>query len=120
MVAIFYPFSQFYEIDISLPSLSEHTNTAPNLFQRGVDYGKHVLLMLLLFCGWQELWTPAFAVSLAIGTSVCRAVFDNYIYIYIYIYIYVCMCINMRVYIYIYTHTYNSNTMMHLVISSRS
>ena len=41
MVAIFYPFSQFCEIDISLLSLQTQPNTAPNLFQRGVEYGKY-------------------------------------------------------------------------------
>ena len=41
MVAIFYTFSQFCEIDISLLSLQTQPNTAPNLFQRGVEYGKY-------------------------------------------------------------------------------
>ena len=40
-VAIFYPFSQFCEINISLLSLQKQPNTAPNLFQRGVEYGKY-------------------------------------------------------------------------------
>ena len=40
IVAIFYPFSQFCEIDTSLLSLQKQPNTAPNLFQRGVEYGK--------------------------------------------------------------------------------
>ena len=48
MVAIFYPFSQFCEINISLLSLQTQPNTAPNLFQSGVEYGKYVLLLLLL------------------------------------------------------------------------
>ena len=43
IVAIFYPFSQFCEIDISLLSLQKQPNTAPNLFQRGVEYGKYAL-----------------------------------------------------------------------------
>ena len=43
IVAIFYPFSQFCEINISLLSLQTQPNTAPNLFQRGVEYGKYVL-----------------------------------------------------------------------------
>ena len=42
IVAIFYPFSQFCEIDSSLLSLQKQSNTAPNLFQRGVEYGKYV------------------------------------------------------------------------------
>ena len=41
VVAIFYPFRQFCEINISLLSLQTQPNTAPNLFQRGVDYGKY-------------------------------------------------------------------------------
>ena len=44
IVAIFYPFSQFCEIDISLLSLQTQTKTAPNLFQRGVEYGKYEYL----------------------------------------------------------------------------
>ena len=35
MVAIFYPFSLFCEIVISLLSLQTQPSTAPNLFQRG-------------------------------------------------------------------------------------
>ena len=41
IVAIFYPFSQFCEINISLLSLQTQPNTAPNLFQRGVEYGEY-------------------------------------------------------------------------------
>ena len=36
ILAIFYPFSQFFEVDISLLSLQKQPKTAPNLFQRGV------------------------------------------------------------------------------------
>ena len=43
IVAIFYPFSQFCEINVSLLSLQKQPNTAPNLFQRGVEYGKYAL-----------------------------------------------------------------------------
>ena len=43
IVAIFYPFSQFCEINTSLLSLQKQPNTAPNLFQRGVEYGEYVL-----------------------------------------------------------------------------
>ena len=42
IVAIFYPFSQFCEMNTSLLSLQKQPNTAPNLFQRGVEYGKYV------------------------------------------------------------------------------
>ena len=41
IVAIFYPFSQLCEIIISLLSLRKQPNTAPNLFQRGLEYGKY-------------------------------------------------------------------------------
>ena len=41
IVAILYPFSQFCEINMSLLSLQTQQNTAPNLFQRGVEYGKY-------------------------------------------------------------------------------
>ena len=41
IVAIFYPFGQFCEINISLPSLQKQPDAAPNLFQRGVEYGKY-------------------------------------------------------------------------------
>ena len=41
MVAIIYPFCQFCEINISLLSLQTQPDTAPNLFQRGVEYGKY-------------------------------------------------------------------------------
>ena len=44
IVAIFYPFSQFCEMNISLLSLQKQPNAAPNLFQRGVEYGKYVVL----------------------------------------------------------------------------
>ena len=43
IVAIFYPFGQFCEINVSLLSLQTQPNAAPNLFQRGVEYGKYVL-----------------------------------------------------------------------------
>ena len=43
IVAIFNPFSQFCEIYISLLSLQTQPNTAPNLFQRGVEYGEYGL-----------------------------------------------------------------------------
>ena len=41
IVAMFYPFSQFCEINVSLLSTQEEPNAAPNLFQRGVEYGKY-------------------------------------------------------------------------------
>ena len=42
IVAICYPFSQFCEIKVSLLSLQTQPNTAPILFQKGVEYGKYV------------------------------------------------------------------------------
>ena len=41
ILAIFCPFSQFCEINISLPEPAKQPNTAPNLFQRGVEYSKY-------------------------------------------------------------------------------
>ena len=46
IVAIFYPFSQFCEINISLLSLQKQPNTAPNLFQRGVEYGEYDICLV--------------------------------------------------------------------------
>ena len=46
IVAIFYPFSQFCEINISLLSLQKQPNAAPNLFQKGVEYGKYEDLII--------------------------------------------------------------------------
>ena len=48
IVAIFYPFSQFCEIGISSLSLQKQPKTAPNLFQRGVEYVYLLLLTLLI------------------------------------------------------------------------
>ena len=41
MLAIFCPFGLFCEIVSSLLSLHTQPNTAPNIFQRGVEYGKY-------------------------------------------------------------------------------
>ena len=62
IVAIFYPFSQFCEINISLLSLQTQPNTAPNLFQRGVEYGKYEFVCLT--CVIDALMT-------ALGYSCC-------------------------------------------------
>ena len=51
IVAIFYPFSQFCEIGISLLSLQKQPNTAPHLFQRGVDYGKYAEVWVRMWMG---------------------------------------------------------------------
>ena len=45
--ATFYPFSQFCEINTFLLSLQKQPNTAPNLFQRRVEYGKYVIVMII-------------------------------------------------------------------------
>ena len=47
IVAIFCPFSQFCEITISLLSLQTQPNTAPDLFQSGVEYGKYARAVCL-------------------------------------------------------------------------
>ena len=52
IVVIFYPFSQFCEINISLLSLQTQPKTAPNLFQRGVEYGKYGCSNPLLTCDY--------------------------------------------------------------------
>ena len=49
VVAIFYPFSQFCELNMSLLSLQKQPNTAPNLFQRGVEYGKYAISIELFW-----------------------------------------------------------------------
>ena len=82
IVAIFYPFSQFCEIKISLLSLQTQPNTAPNLFQRGVEYGKY------------ERETKKQKKNRG---HICDALSN--IYIYIYICIHVCV-----IYIYIYIY----------------
>ena len=68
IVAIFYPSIQFCKINISLLSLQKQPKTAPNLFQRGVEYGKYV---------------PQVLVGIQSGPLPGRN-------IYIYIYIYLC------------------------------
>ena len=51
IVAIFYPFGQFCEIDVSPLSLQKQPKTAPSLFQRGVEYGKYdsIILSLIIY-----------------------------------------------------------------------
>ena len=41
ILAIFYSFSRFREINVSLLSLQNQPKTTPNLFQRGVEYGEY-------------------------------------------------------------------------------
>ena len=43
LLVIFYPFSQICEICFFLLSLQKQPKTYPNLFQRGVEYGKYEL-----------------------------------------------------------------------------
>ena len=54
ILAIFYPFSQFCEIDVSLPSLQNQPKTAPNLFQRGQNMASMELVRSSVFGG---IWT---------------------------------------------------------------
>ena len=72
ILAIFFPFSQFCEVNVSLLSLQTQPDTAPNLFQRGVEYGKYVLSYIYIYIIYY--WTI-------------------FIYIYIYIYMYVSIII---------------------------
>ena len=80
IVAIFYPFSQFYEIYISTLGLQTQPNTAPNLFQRGVEYGKYVLSIICHLHRWHHFMLP-------LRGRRDAAVRIIHIYIYIYIYI---------------------------------
>ena len=92
VVAIFYPFSQICEIKISLLSLQKQPNTAPNLFQRGVEYGKYV--------------RGHFGLTLrAPVRNICIYI---YIYIYICMYVYICslLSLSLSIYIYIYICIY--------------
>ena len=96
IVAIFYPFSQFCEIDIALLSSETQPNTTPNLFQRGVEYGKY---------GEQRALGGPLRTRREQRERYLSYTY-NCIYIYIYIYMYVCMCIPIYIYIYTYIHTY--------------
>jgi len=51
IAAIFYPFSQFCEIGVSLLSQQKQPKTAPNLFQRGVEYGKYDYVLIIYYIG---------------------------------------------------------------------
>ena len=90
IVAIFYPFSQFCALNISLLSLRTQPNTAPNLFQRGVEYSKYGSPYKL-----PPRRTPP-------RVRLCGSPIYIYIYIYMYIYIY----IYTHIHTYIHTHTY--------------
>ena len=87
-LAIFYSFSQFCEIGISLLSLSEQPKTAPHLFQRGVDYGKydHYWRSLLKSVVAGRERSEAGSSKVCVCVCVCLCV-----YIYIYIYTHICM-----------------------------
>ena len=99
MVAIFYPFSLFCETVISLLSLQTQPNTAPNLFQRGVEYGKYALA------------SRAKSSHRVCKLSSLACLFqrrNNYMYIYIYIYrereiyTHICITLSLSLYVYIY------------------
>ena len=70
IVAIFYPFSQFREIDISLLSLQTQPNTAPYLVQRGVEYGKYACGLDSLDGPWQEKLMWGFDCGLISPTTI--------------------------------------------------
>ena len=98
IVAIFYPFRQFREIHISLLSLQTQPNTAPNLFQRRVEYGKY---------GDQA--TPFARRMAPPGTTARLHAWVQVLtcaYVYVYIYIYICMCIYIYIYMYVYIYIY--------------
>ena len=94
IVAIFYPFSQFCEITISLLSLQKQPNAAPNLFQRGVEYGKYVQVFASQPCP-SELPPSTYDRSLRrhaatqIETLLYSTLLYSTILYYIYIYIYI-------------------------------
>ena len=104
IVAIFYPFSQFCEISISLLSLQTQPNTAPNLFQRGVEYGKYDYYgqfseFHVCFNTTPPPWAPSpFTVSFQN--------FKSHTYMCIYIYIYRERDIHILLYTYTYIHMY--------------
>ena len=94
IVAIFYPFSQFCEISISLLSLQKQPNTAPNLFQRGVEYGKYARFTSpshrrCTLKGFQ----PSNHQKVTLNSHLSHIAIYIYIYIYIHIYIYIYICI---------------------------
>ena len=129
IVAIFYPFSQFCEVDISLLSLQTQPNTAPNLFQRGVEYGKYEhgysqfqsqdlrpsgpypwkVLAHVVHNGntkaMREICSYWGGVLREDSSEVDEVIY-TYICIYIYIYTQTYTSTYTYIYIYIYTHTY--------------
>ena len=80
ILAIFHPSSQFCEINISLLSLQKQPNTAPNLFQRGVEYGKYV-------CAIISIVIISHIISDSNNSHNSNNTTTNLINIYIYIYI---------------------------------
>ena len=78
MVAIFCPFSQFCEINSFLLSLQTQPNTAPNLFQRGVEYGKYAIVMLV------TIVTIVYTLSLRIFVIVIIIIITNASYYHVY------------------------------------
>ena len=75
MVAIFYPFSQFCEINTSLLSMQTQPNTAPNLFQRGVDYGKYEVCGLARAPDFRQSHPRHILPPSEIDLGLCLAVF---------------------------------------------
>ena len=91
MVAIFYPFSLFYEVVISLLSLRKQPNTAPNLLQRGVEYGTREGHMGSALMIRMIILITISIIIIISSSSISRICYTNtslslslYIYIYIY------------------------------------
>ena len=76
-----YSTSQFCEIDVSLLSLQNQPKTAPNLFERGVEYGKYALRGLVGEGRPRAELRAEDADQAAAGAEL------QHLYIYIYIYI---------------------------------
>ena len=123
ILVISYPFSQFCEIIISLLSLQKPPNTAPNLFQRGVEYGEydkrisnertiqnqgegHTCSLYYLYILFYTISLPLSIHYMYVRTYVCMYVCMYYMCVYIYIYTYVCMYVCMYVGVYIYIYIY--------------
>ena len=96
IVAIFYPFSQFCEINISLLSLQKEPNTAPNVFQRRVEYGKYVSATYVSEISYKSMIVRfPFQVMFFVSTEClkCRTAHDPGGSRQEIMYVYVCICI---------------------------
>ena len=104
MVAIFCPFGLFCEINISLLSLQTQPNTAPNLFQRGVEYGKYVKTISYLAGAGRPRQARALHEHIMYYLHTATQITHTYIYIYIYIHIYISISLSLSLSIYIYIY----------------